>query len=153
MVEPVQIAKQDSKVSNTSFKSSQSVVSKKRTMAQITKPDPNQVQDASSPVKKQGTKVKRVLTDKRPKRMNDDGKEEQKKKNVEEVKEEAKETEVTLTQQQRLHKLTGYTAISVCDFAIIIKKEIEEAKTRRPDEEVICPICQCEMFDDVKYQD
>ena len=153
MVEPVQIAKQDSKVSNTSFKSSQSVVSKKRTMAQITKPDPNQVQDAPSPVKKQGTKVKRVLTDKRPKRMNDDGKEDQKKKNVEEVKEEAKETEVTLTQQQRLHKLTGYTAISVSDFAIIIKKEIEEAKTRRPDEEVICPICQCEMFDDVKYQD
>ena len=56
-------------------------------------------------------------------------------------------------QAQLLHKLTGYKPIKVNELAVCIREEIEVKKERRACDEVICPICQCEMFDNVDYLD
>ena len=43
--------------------------------------------------------------------------------------------------------------MTVSSYAEQINKEISQLKTRRAGEEVICPICQCEMFDAVDFTD
>lgn len=51
-----------------------------------------------------------------------------------------------------LRTLTNFRPITVDELANRVKKEVNELKTRREGDEVICPICQCDFFENVDYQ-
>lgn len=54
--------------------------------------------------------------------------------------------------KKKLRQLTSFTCISVGELVAQVKKEINELKTRREGEDVICPICQCELFENLDFQ-
>ena len=55
----------------------------------------------------------------------------------------------TANSASKLYKVTQYVEVTILELLTKIKKE-EAEKHRKPGDEETCPICMCELYDDIE---